>query len=61
MEMVDRTVSGARSAAYGIGVVQRFDQINLDGYLGLRNYSLSEPAQAYLDSSSLYFGARWKF
>ncbi len=57
----DRTVAGSDSAAYGLGVVQHVDDLNMEAYLGLRGYSLDEPGTAYLDASSVLLGARWKF
>lgn len=57
----DRSVAGSTSEAYGFGVVQKIDSANTEVYLGLRNYALSEPTTAYLDASSVLFGARWKF
>ncbi len=57
----DRSVAGARSTSMGIGAVQHFDRVNIEGYLGFRRYQLSEPTQSYRDASSVLFGARWKF
>lgn len=57
----DRTVSGSTSKAVGLGVVQRIDPANVEVYLGLRDYELSEPGESYQDASSVLFGARWKF
>lgn len=57
----DRTVAGARSTTVGLGMVQRFDRANVDAYLGLRSYELSEPGVSYRDASSVLFGARWQF
>lgn len=57
----DRSVAGSNSDAYGIGLVQKFDDTNIEAYLGWRSYALSEPGTSYLDASSVLFGARWKF
>ena len=56
------TVSvGSDAAAYGVGLVQKFDDQNIEAYLGYRTYELSETTASYLDASSVLFGARWKF
>ncbi len=52
---------GSTSKSLGIGAVQKFDNANVEAYLGYRDYSLSETAVAYRDASSILFGARWKF
>ncbi len=57
----DQTVAGSESASVGVAVVQSFDDLNLEAYLGYRTYSLSEPGVTYHDASSVMFGARWKF
>lgn len=57
----DMTVAGSQSQTVGIGIVQSFDAANVEAYLGWRNYSLSEPATAYRDASSVLVGARWRF
>ena len=57
----DRVSVGSKSAAIGFGAVQKFDNARVEAYLGYRTYDLSETAVAYLDASSVLFGARWKF
>jgi porin-like protein len=57
----DRVSVGSRSTAMGFGAVQNFDDLGVEAYLGYRTYELSETATAYLDASSVLFGARWKF
>lgn len=57
----DRTVAGSTSSSLGIGAVQKFDKARIEAYLGYRTYELTEPTVAYLDASSVLFGARWKF
>lgn len=57
----DTTTAGSEAAVYGIGVVQKFDDLGIEAYLGYRSYELTETAATYLDASSVLFGARWKF
>lgn len=57
----DFVVNGSKSDAYGLGIVQKFDNANVEAYLGLRNYGLSEPGVQYSDMKSVLVGARWKF
>ena len=57
----DRTVAGSKSTSMGVGAVQKFDNSNVEAYLGYRTYELSEPGTSYQDASSVLFGARWKF
>lgn len=57
----DRSSSGSRSASYGLGVVQHFEDAHIEAYLGLRNYELTETSASYLDASTTIFGMRWKF
>lgn len=52
---------GRKSSSIGIGVNQEIDSIGTQVYVGYRNYELSDPTVAYLDASSVLFGARWKF
>lgn len=57
----DRSVAGSKSKSYGLGVVQKIKDANTEVYLGVRNYSLSEPGVDYHDAQSVLFGTRWKF
>jgi hypothetical protein len=57
----DMTSTGSDSNSVGFGLVQSFDKIGVDAYLGYRNYRLSEVTMAYRDASSVLFGARWKY
>lgn len=57
----DRTSVGSKSTSLGFGAVQKFDKARVEAYLGYRTYELNETAVAYLDASSVLFGARWKF
>jgi hypothetical protein len=57
----DMISPGSQSKTIGLGLVQSFDDANIDAYLGYRRYDLSETATLYRDASSLMLGARWKF
>jgi predicted porin len=57
----DTTSVGSDATAVGFGAVQQFDQARVEAYLGYHTYELTETAAAYLDASSVMFGARWKF
>jgi Gram-negative porin len=57
----DQTSAGSDSKTYGVGAVQKFDNANVEAYLGYRSYELTETAASYRDASSVIFGARWKF
>lgn len=57
----DTTSAGSDAKSYSFGVVQSFERVDIDAYLGIRNYSLSEVATAYRDLTSVLLGAQWKF
>jgi predicted porin len=57
----DQTSAGSRSTSYGVGVVQSFDKAMVEGYLGYRNYAMTDTLASYRDASSVLFGARWRF
>lgn len=57
----DFVSAGSSATSTGFGAVQKFDDINLEAYLGYRTYELSEVGQSYRDADSVLFGARLKF
>ena len=58
----DSVTDGDSSEMYGIGIMQGFDDANIEAYFGYRNYSYSDnSATSYQDASSLILGARWRF
>lgn len=57
----DFVSQGSSASSVGFGAVQKFDDINLEAYLGYRTYELSEVGQSYRDADSILFGARIKF
>lgn len=58
----DMTIAGSRSNSYGFGMLQRFSNPRLEGYLGLRKYEFADPTPVrYLDAYSALIGLRWKF
>ncbi|MFC3614830.1 porin [Lutimaribacter marinistellae] len=52
---------GSDSEAWGVGVLQEFEDANVEAYLTYRNHSFDEVATNYQDVSSWLLGARWKF
>ena len=52
---------GSDSDAYGVGLVQYFDEIGLQAYATYRVYSYADSVAAYKNLSALAFGARWQF
>ena len=53
---------GSRSESYGFGLLQRFSNPRLEGYLGLRRYDFTDSSPFnYLTAYSVLAGARWKF
>lgn len=54
--------TSSSSDVWGVGVVQGFDDLNLETYLGYRLYSFDDNSGAsYQDASTILLGARWKF
>lgn len=50
-----------KARAYGAGVVQKFDNINTDLYLGFRNYQYKKLGQNYDRILAILLGVRIKF
>ncbi|MDF1716445.1 MAG: porin [Antarcticimicrobium sp.] len=58
----DLVTPGSESESYGLAVVQNIDRLNMETYLGYREYSYEDTsATAYNDLTAVIFGARWKF
>jgi hypothetical protein len=57
----DFNTDGSSSTSFGVGAVQKFDNANVEAYLGYRKYELSQIGMDYRDASSILAGARWKF
>ncbi|MFG6082525.1 porin [Paracoccus litorisediminis] len=58
----DYVISGSDSKSWGIQAVQKFDDYNLEAYLGYREYQFDDDTGAdYQDISALLLGTRWKF
>lgn len=49
------------SESFGFQVVQNFDKINTEVYLGYRQYSYDAPGASFQDVDAVLFGARYKF
>jgi hypothetical protein len=53
---------GTESDAWGLQVVQKWDDIGLEGFVAYRSYSLDDDTGIdYADPSSTAIGARWRF
>ena len=57
----DFELAGSSSESWGIQAVQRFDDLNLEAYLGYRVYAYNDSIASYQDLDALLVGARWKF
>lgn len=58
----DMVSNGDDADVWGIGVVQDFDDLNLEAYLGYREYSYDDAsAVSYQDADSFIIGSRWRF
>lgn len=53
---------GSESSQWGIQAAQKFDDWNLEAYIGFAEYSFSDKTDdSYKDASSVIGGVRWKF
>lgn len=57
----DFNVDGSDSDVWGIGIVQKIDQANIDAYLTYQEYSYADTSGDFQDASAIVLGARWKF
>ena len=57
----DMVSAGDSSESWGITAVQNFDQQNVEAYISYRDYSYADTTTSYLEGSSIFAGARWKF
>ncbi|MEO1733111.1 MAG: porin, partial [Pseudomonadota bacterium] len=57
----DMVSDGDSSAAVGLGLVQKIDDLNLEAYLGYYHYSYEDTTSDFEDASSIIVGARWRF
>ncbi|GHG79712.1 porin [Pseudodonghicola xiamenensis] len=58
----DLISSGSESESWGVGVVQKFDNYNVEAYASYRDYSFSDNSgTSYNDANLVLVGARWKF
>lgn len=57
----DFALAGSESSSIGFGVVQRFDDQNLEVYAGYRTYEFDEVNTPVGDIDVMVVGARWKF
>ncbi|MDW3224361.1 MAG: porin [Paracoccaceae bacterium] len=57
----DFAIIGSESSSVGLGVVQRFDDQNLEVYAAYRTYEFQEATTPVEDIDVMVIGARWKF
>lgn len=58
----DLVSNGSDSESWGVGVVQKFDDYNVEAYASYRDFSFSDTSgTAYNDANLVLVGARWKF
>ncbi len=58
----DSVSNGDDADAFGVAIVQDFDQQNVEAYFGYRDYSYSDTSgTSFQDASSYIVGARWSF
>ncbi|WP_299402526.1 porin [uncultured Roseobacter sp.] len=57
----DFAITGSESSSVGLGVVQRFDDQNLEVYATYRTLEFTEASTPVEDIDVMVIGARWKF
>ncbi len=57
----DYNSSGSKSTITGLGVVQHFDNADIEAYLAYQVHSFEEVGINYQDVSTVVLGARWNF
>lgn len=58
----DANSKGDSAKSFGLALVQKFDDQNIEAYLGYRNYAYSDTsATSFQDAASYIIGARWRF
>lgn len=57
----DFAIAGSESSSIGLGVVQRFDDQNLEVYAAYRTFEFDEATTPVEDIDVMVVGARWKF
>lgn len=58
---VDFNVSGCTAKGWGIGAVQKVENLNTDTYLTYQEYEYEDAAATNQDLTTWVLGARWKF
>ncbi|MCV6585317.1 MAG: porin [Marinibacterium sp.] len=58
---VERSATSSDSSAWGIGVVQKIDDANLEAYAGYYSYAYEDSLTDFDDARSFIIGTRWKF
>ncbi len=57
----DFNVTGSSAKGWGIGAVQKVENLNTDIYLTYQMYEYEDAAATYQDLTTWVLGARWKF
>ncbi|NHQ76064.1 hypothetical protein HAT86_16590, partial [Roseovarius gahaiensis] len=57
----DLSEENSSSESIGFAAMQTFTDLDLDVYLGYREYYYNADAASYQDASSVFLGARYKF
>ncbi|WP_187430444.1 hypothetical protein ROLI_006040 [Roseobacter fucihabitans] len=57
----DFAITGSQSSSVGLGVVQRFEDQNLEVYAAYRTFEFQDATMPVEDIDVMVIGARWKF
>ncbi|MEY8838847.1 porin, partial [Cribrihabitans sp. XS_ASV171] len=58
----DMVSVGSRSEAWGVGLIQSYEKLKLESYLGVRHYAYEDSSVFdYQNAVSVLLGARWRF
>ncbi len=57
----DFNADGSDSEVWGIGVVQKIDQYNMEAYFSYQDYAYDDSSDEFDDLSTVVLGARWRF
>ena len=57
----DKASEGDDGTAWGLALVQKFDDYSLEAYAGYYSYSYEDDTSDFEDASSIMIGTRWKF
>ena len=57
----DIGLENSESDSYALGIVQKFDEINVEAFATLRTFEYEDRDAIYADSDVAMIGARWKY